>query len=98
MWQVVACTFIRTSLSLGTGVFTSIRRRTSGDPYFVQTIAFIIVLTARTTSLSEPAQCFELPKEVNKQASNKTNAGYLAAYGIPTGCRRRLENLEPQSA
>src|SRR5213596_2821766 len=38
---VVARTLIRTSLALGVGFSTSLSWRTSGGPYFVQTIAFI---------------------------------------------------------
>ena len=39
---VAACTLISTSLSLGTGLSTSLISRTSGGPDFVQTIAFIM--------------------------------------------------------
>jgi hypothetical protein len=41
---VVACIFIRTSLSLGAGFGTSVNLRTSGAPYFSYTTAFIPVL------------------------------------------------------
>ena len=38
-----ASTFIKTSSSLGVGVSTSLSSRTSGEPYFVKTIAFMII-------------------------------------------------------
>ncbi len=39
---VAASILIRTSLSLGVGFSTSYRLRTSGGPYFVHTIAFML--------------------------------------------------------
>src|ERR671916_1317485 len=45
---LAACTFSRTSSSLRVGLSTSVNSRASGGPYFMFTIAFMVLLQGRS--------------------------------------------------